>query len=396
MPLEREKSPGRFRLRPAEVVLLVFVGYCLVRAVALGAVTIDAPPAVPRAEVLVALLFVLTVRLGLEYRATPWPPELAAQKRLHTLLLVAFVLAGVVPILVIFRALPQYAPDVSSQGGGAVASSLLFAYACVRVVLGFVVPGAFFWLAAGLYVKRNGRFSVVGLITSGAPGALDVLRDWAPPVALIYCYVALGPIINQRLFPDRDLALAHVDRVLFFGRDPLKLCERIISAPLSEWLSGCYVFYGPLFPLVLGALYAKRERAPFREAAFALTVVLAVGYVGYALVPAVGPLFVESFEKNLDLYYTGWLKDQLMDRTRVPRDVFPSLHTAASLILLWASWRHLPRFTRFLAPVVLSIPFACVYLRYHYVTDVLAGITLTATVALSTARSSRLQEAFRR
>jgi membrane-associated phospholipid phosphatase len=109
----------------------------------------------------------------------------------------------------------------------------------------------------------------------------------------------------------------------------------------------------------------------------------------------VGPLFVETFEKNLDLYYTGWLKDQLMDRTRVPRDVFPSLHTAASLILLWASWRHLPRFTRFLAPVVLSIPLACVYLRYHYVTDVLAGIALTAAVAFGTARSKGLQEAFR-
>ncbi len=384
-----------FRLRPAEVVLLAFVGYCLVRAVALGSVSIDAPPVLPRAEILVALLFVVSVRLGLEYRATPWLPEQASAKRLHTLLLVAFLLAGIVPMLLAFRALPQYAPDVSSQGGGTFAASMLFVYACIRVVLGFVVPGAFFWLAAGLYVKEHGRFSVVGMINDGAPGALDVARDWAPPVALIYCYVALGPIINQRLFPDRDLALAQVDRVLFFGSDPLLLLQRIISVPLSEWLSGCYVFYGPLFPLVMGAIFAKKDRAPFREAAFAVTVVLAVGYVGYAMVPAVGPLFVEKFEKNLDLYYTGWLKDQLMDRTRVPRDVFPSLHTAASLVLLWSAWRHVPRLARVLAPFVLSIPFACVYLRYHYVTDVLAGILLAAMVAVWTSRSRRLQTAFR-
>jgi membrane-associated phospholipid phosphatase len=244
-------------------------------------------------------------------------------------------------------------------------------------------------------VKRQGRFSVIGLIKDGAPAAIDVLRDWAPPLALIYCYVALGPILNQRLFPDRDAAIARIDSFLFFGHDPLKLCERIISAPLSEWLSACYVFYGPLYPLVLGAIFTKKERAPFREAAFAVTLVLAIGYVGYALVPVVGPLFAEKFEKSLDLYYTGWLKDQLMDRTRVPRDCFPSLHTAASLTMLWSAARHLPRFARFLFPVVISIPFACIYLRYHYVTDVLAGLALFAIVAACTSRSQRLQAAFR-
>jgi membrane-associated phospholipid phosphatase len=385
---------GRFRPRPAEVVLLLFVGYCLVRAAALGAVTIDAPPSLPRGDILVAMLLVLSIRLALEYRATPWPADFVSQKRLHGVLLVAFLLAGIVPTVVMF-AIPRYAPDLRSQGGGAVAQSVLSAYAWARIVLTFVLPGAIFWLASGLYVKKYGRFTVVGLLKESAPGAIDVLRDWAPPLALVYCYVALGPILNQRLFPDRDEVIARIDAALFFGHDPLRLCERIISAPLSEWLSGCYVFYGPLYPLVLGAIYAKSERAPFREAAFAVTLVLAIGYVGYALVPVKGPVFVEKFDRSLDLYYTAWLKDQLMDRTRVPRDCFPSLHTGASLTLLWSAARHAPKLARFLFPVVLCIPFACVYLRYHYVTDVLAGFTLFATVAVCTSRSKTLQAAFR-
>jgi membrane-associated phospholipid phosphatase len=375
-------------------VLLCFVGYCLVRAAALGAVSIDAPPSLPRGDILVAMLLVLSIRLGLEYRAMPWPPDFVSQRRLHRLLLVAFLLAGIVPTVVMF-AIPRYAPDLRSQGGGAVAQSVLSAYAWARIVLTFLLPGAIFWLASGLYVKKHGRFTVIGLVRESAPGAIDVLRDWAPPLALVYCYVALGPILNQRLFPDRDEAIARIDALLFFGNDPLRLCERIISAPLSEWLSGCYVFYGPLYPLVLGAIFAKRERAPFREAAFAVTLVLAVGYVGYALVPVKGPLFVEKFERSLDLYYTAWLKDQLMDRTRVPRDCFPSLHTGASLTLLWSAVRYLPKLGRVLFPVVISIPFACVYLRYHYVTDVIAGFTLFAAVAVCTSRSKALQAAFR-
>jgi membrane-associated phospholipid phosphatase len=384
----------RFRPRPAELVLLLFAGYCLVRAGLGGTLSVDTH-AVPRGDIFIALLFVLTVRLGLDYRDLEWPTAPASQRRRHALLLVVFVLAGVLPGIVVFIALPRYLPSPSHRDGGAVTSLVLFGYACVRDALAFLVPGPFLWLATGLYIKRHGRFTLRGFFVDGAPAAFDVLRDWAPPLALVYCYLALGPIISQRLFPDRDASLAAIDRLLFFGRDPTKLCERLIWPPLSEWLSGCYVFYGPLYPLVLGCLFAQRERAPFREAAFALSVVLAVGYVGYAMVPAVGPLFLEKFERSVELYYTGWLKAQLMDRTRVPRDCFPSLHTAVSLTLLWVTSRHLPRLAWVLAPIVLSIPFACVYLRYHYVTDVIAGVLLFGAVATWTSKSRGLQAAFR-
>jgi membrane-associated phospholipid phosphatase len=376
-------------------VLLSFVGYCLVRAATGGILSVD-PHAVPRGDVFIALLFVLTVRLGLEYRDLPWPRALASQKRRHMLLLVALVFLGIVPGIIVFIELPRFVPHAGRQDGGAVTTSVELAYAYIRGALALLVPGPFLWLAIGLYIKKHGRFNLRGLIVDSAPAAADVLRDWLPPLALIYGYFALGPVINQRLFPDRDATLAHIDSVLFLGRDPSKLCERILWAPLSEWLSGCYVFYGPLYPLVLGSLFAKRDRAPFREAAFALSLVLAVGYVGYAMVPAVGPLFVEKFDRSIDLYYTGWIKAQLMDRTRVPRDCFPSLHTAASLTLLWECRRHLPRLAWVLAPIVLSIPLACVYLRYHYVIDIVAGLALFVAVAVWTSRSRTLQTAFGR
>jgi membrane-associated phospholipid phosphatase len=383
----------RFRPRPAELVLLLFMSYCLVRAGAGGILAFDRH-AVPRGDIFIVLLFVLSLRLGLEYRNLPWPPSLSRARRRHLFSLLAFLLLGIVPAVFVFVALPRYLPGVSARDGGALMQSVLFAYACLRVGLAFLVPGALLWLASGLYLKRHGGFTLGGFLAESGPAALDVLRDWIPPLALIYCYLALGPVISQRLFPDRDLALAHLDELLFFGRNPSQLCEKLISPALSEWLSGCYVFYGPLFPLVLGALYAKRERAPFRETAFALSLVLSVGYLGYALVPAVGPLFTEKFERPLDLYYTGWIKDRLMDRVRLPRDCFPSLHTAASLTLLWGA-RRVPSLAWGLLPIVLSIPFACVYLRYHYVTDILAGLALFGAVAAWSSRSPSLQARFR-
>jgi membrane-associated phospholipid phosphatase len=382
----------RLRPRPAELVLLFFVVYCLIRAAAGGKLPIAAQ-AVPRGDVIITLVFVLTVRLGVEYRAMPRSPEFASAERMHRFFFPGFLLAGVLPAVVVFATMPGYLPHLG-RSGGALSGWLLFTYACVRAALAFLVPGAFFWLIVGLYIRRHGRFTVKGVVVEGAPGAIDVLRDWVPPLALIYVYSALGPMLSQRLFPDRDTTMAELDQFLFFGHNPTKLCEAIISPPLSEWLGACYTFYLPLFPIVLGALFMVRDRAPFREGAFALSLVLAVGYIGYSMVPVVGPVFTQTFDRSLDLYFTGFIKEQLMDRTRVPRDCFPSLHTGASMTLLWAA-RHIPKLAWALAPFVLSIPFACVYLRYHYVTDVLAGLLLFALVA-TWARSRPLQAAFHR
>jgi membrane-associated phospholipid phosphatase len=384
----------RLRLRPAEVVLLSFAGYCGVRALLGTTHATNAPHALPRGDIFIALLFVVVLRMGLRYRETPWPEGDASQARMHSFALIPFLLMGIIPGAAVYIALPGYLPHLN-QSGGTVAGAVLFTYSCIRAVLALVVPGAFFWIATGLYIKKTGRLSVLGLVIDGAPAAVNALREWAPPLALIYCYIALGPMLSQRLFADKDELMARIDALLFFGQSPSHLCERLIAPALSEWLSACYTFYLPLFPLVLGAIYAKRESAPFREGAFALSLVLAIGYVGYGMVPVVGPLFFEKFERSLDIYYTGWIKDQLMDRTRVPRDCFPSLHTAASFTLLWAS-RHVRKLLWALSPIVLSIPFACVYLRYHYVTDVLAGLVLFAAVTRWTSRSTYLQAAFRR
>jgi membrane-associated phospholipid phosphatase len=206
----------------------------------------------------------------------------------------------------------------------------------------------------------------------------------------------MRPVIGRGLFGDQDAALARIDRWMFFGHSPHVLCEAIISRPLSEWLCACYMFYLPLFPLVLGWVFARRDRAPFRELGFALTLTLAVGYFFYTVVPAQGPLFLDHFDVDLEAYVGQNIKAQLMDRARVPRDCFPSLHTGASLVLLWGAFRHARRLFWAVAPFVVCIPLACVYLRYHYVVDVLAGVALFVGVAWVTTRSRTLQAAFGR
>jgi membrane-associated phospholipid phosphatase len=178
-----------------------------------------------------------------------------------------------------------------------------------------------------------------------------------------------------------DDQIASIDRMIFLGTNPVTWLESYVSQPLSEWMSFAYTVYGFLFLFVIGLFFMKEDRKPFRHASFALCSAFALGYLGYILAPVKGPLFTQHFSTDLGIYYTKDIKAALMDRYRIEYDCFPSLHTAIGLILSWECWRSARAVFWISLPVIVSIPIACVYLRYHYVTDVLAGALLALGVA---------------
>jgi len=80
---------------------------------------------------------------------------------------------------------------------------------------------------------------------------------------------------------------------------------------------------------------------------------------------------------------------------------YPSGHMASTAAVVAVAVLGVPPRWRKLAVVIgaavdVSVAVCLILLRYHYVTDVLAGILLTAAVAFFTARSKGLQAAFRR
>jgi membrane-associated phospholipid phosphatase len=201
-------------------------------------------------------------------------------------------------------------------------------------------------------------------------------------MTLLYPFVPM--LISAASRPDQDRVLQHMDEVLFFGHSPQLIAQATITPWLSEWMAFTYSSYAFILLFIFVLLYLRNDLRAFKEYVWMSTFVLAVGYTFYSLVPAQGPVFTQHFDVSLDLYYMKYIKDALMDRTRIERDCFPSLHTAVSLICLFIAWKHERKYFWLILPLVVSIPFACVYLRYHYVTDILAGMALAAlTIAIS-------------
>ncbi len=353
-------------LRPAEWVLVCFVAYGLCRVLFASNFRFHLPD-LPRTDMLITFLGILTARLAVSYRKLPWPDPSMARR--HWFMLIALAIPSTIIVVgrrsVIFH----------RHSGGTLPGVVEAVHGLTYALAFTVVPPLFFWLFLGLRQKRIEDLDRPNLLRDLASTLGRAARDWLSPLALIFAYGFMGAVLEKPLIADQDDLLARIDMFLFFGHSPNLLAERLIHPALSEWFAAAYVFYAFLFPLALGIVYAKDEEG-FKQVSFALTFTLAVGYVGYTLVPAQGPLFLQHFEVPLDFYYLGIIKEELMDRTRVPRDCFPSLHTAASLVLFWGLARSSRISAIVISPLVLSIPFACIYLRYHYVTDVIAGVVL--------------------
>ncbi len=319
---------------------------------------------------------VATTALIVRISRQPWPDEAGAFRRVWlalgavALLPLGFALwAGLtggtlrheVPSLRLAQAIPVVANVVLQ-------------------IVGFGLPTIVLWAALGAHVQANGFLEARRFVIDSGRALLHDLREWAPLLLILSGYAWMAALFRGQEIQDLDTWFAALDRALFFGVDPLDLLERLISRPLSEWLAFAYSFFAVLFPLVLGAVLLLGKDQGVREASFTIGISLLIAYVSYALVPVKGPVLSREFSVSLEIYAVAAVKEAMMDATRVTYDCFPSMHTCTTVLLSRLAWRYARGLFWFTLPVVVSIPFACVYLRYHYVVDVLAGLLLAVAM----------------
>jgi len=212
-----------------------------------------------------------------------------------------------------------------------------------------------------------------------------VFRNWYPVFYVATCYkemalfiVAVRRTDADRILADLDLRLWHVN--------PTVWLERIMSAPLTEFLQIVYTLFVPAVLLVAALLWRKASYREFQYYAFLIALGFLVSYIGYMLVPARGPRFLLKDLQHAPLQGL-WLFNGMqstLDRLESAHyDCFPSGHTELTILAWWGS-RMVSRrlFKAYFAYTPLII-FATVYLRYHYSVDVLAGAVLAAGLILS-------------
>ncbi|HOJ52555.1 MAG TPA: phosphatase PAP2 family protein [Syntrophales bacterium] len=226
-------------------------------------------------------------------------------------------------------------------------------------------------------------FVVIFLLTY-LPANWQWVRDWYIIIYLLVIFFENGvlvPLVNPN---EMDNLLIALDRRLFFGQDPSLFLGRWVVPPLVEILQIVYAsFY--FLPLVFCLLlYVKKEeKRDFHTSAFLILLGFYLSYLGYYLCPALGPRFTLEHlqEKPLSgLWSFDYMRGLLAWMEGKMYDCMPSGHALVSLLTALLARRYFRPFYRISLVWALIMIFSTVYLRYHYVWDVIIGIALAFVI----------------
>lgn len=260
----------------------------------------------------------------------------------------------------------------------------------------FFVPTVPAWPQPGLtYLLLVLTIVTLALLDrkAGTWKILSLIRVFAPIVIIAIIFNSLGDLIFGIRTRHYDEILIRIDYALF-GVHPTVWMERLNNPLLTGLLQAAYIsYYGMPIALAL-ALYFREDKNAFNSAVFGIVLCFYLSYIGYLLVPAVGPRFTLSHVQTTDLRadpMTLWVRQALDGLEHNKTDAFPSGHTAVALVTLMYAWKYREKVLfRILAPAVTALIVSTVYLRYHYVVDVIAGVLLAALTVLIAPMTYRL------
>jgi membrane-associated phospholipid phosphatase len=222
-------------------------------------------------------------------------------------------------------------------------------------------------------------------------------RDWYNAPLIFLAFKEVHIIIQSLKRNDFDYLLIGLDRKLF-GCDPTIWLARFATPVVTEILQVAYASYFIIMFVVGLELYRRKDKNCYVDYTFTLMLGFFTSYIGYLVVPAVGPRFTLHDFSQLDnelrgLFFAIPIRDFINSAESIPksgagawllaqRDAFPSGHTAMTLISLFFARKYkiASRWYLYVAGVLLIM--ATVYLRYHYVVDLIGGALTMALVVL--------------
>jgi hypothetical protein len=270
---------------------------------------------------------------------------------------------------------------------------------------GFLVVAIVF----GTGKNRMASFALVtvdwiALLTGLALSRGGLLRRDSFANALAYRLTIFGTVVSSyfqlRVILPAASARA-VDGHLYafdlrvFGVEPSLAWDSLVSPGTTEWFS--FFYFGYFFILALHVLpfmFLGKNLDVLARFALGTSIVFCVGHMSYILVPGYGPYAYLAPEFHHPLTGgTFWgLVQDAVSSVGAQKDIFPSLHTAVPTFFALFQFRYRKQQWpfRYTWPIAafcaLQIIGATMFLRWHYLIDILAGLALAVAADVLSAR----------
>lgn len=216
------------------------------------------------------------------------------------------------------------------------------------------------------------------------------LRETLPFGLAIAVYTNLHDTIAFINSNDISSCLIRAD-IAIFGVEPVLWAQKFYHPVLTKFFSFCYLNFFAYSIILGGWLYFRDNRSHFREMMLGVVFCFYARYFLYILFPAVPPriTLLSRFTRTLDGSIISNTANRLINISlATSRAAFPSLHCANTILNMLYSFRFKKAFFYAFLPIGTGLILGTVYLRHHYVVDIIAGIALAILVYFVTPRLS--------
>jgi membrane-associated phospholipid phosphatase len=187
--------------------------------------------------------------------------------------------------------------------------------------------------------------------------------------------------LDEQLFKF-DVEILHFEPALWM--------DRFITPFTAEWFAFFYLgYFAVLIVHVIPMVFFSRRAALFAEFSMGMLLIYTVAHTLYMVVPGFGPVRYLADWFQHDLPDGFWVRSVLdtVASGGAQKDIFPSLHTGAPVLLSLFSFRHRDKMPfkytwPFLAFFAVNIVIATMFLRWHYFIDVIVGVALAISAHL--------------
>jgi membrane-associated phospholipid phosphatase len=217
-------------------------------------------------------------------------------------------------------------------------------------------------------------------------------RQLFPFLLLGFLYKETDYLNNLVFRTDLDHIFAQFD-VFIFGFQPSLVFSQIIpSGFFAELMYFGYFSYYLMVIIIPVYLYFKRSRQIGEQAVFVIICSFILYYLIFIIVPVAGPqfYFVDNPGKLPEGFVFGNILRIIQHFGEGRTAAFPSSHVSICLMIVWACFKSAGRLLWIIIPIAILLILSTIYIRAHYVVDILGAFLFTPMIYLISNRIYRM------
>lgn len=226
------------------------------------------------------------------------------------------------------------------------------------------------------------NFSMISLVLaivyflSSAEKRLSVFfRHWYPIFLFTFLYEETRYLVHL-IFPGFFDPWINYLELTLLGTYPTIFLERFSFPLLNEYFLMAYFSYYFILPVAGIALYFSHKLKEFNSLVLASAIAFYISYLGFIFFPVEGPrcALASLHQTPLKGFIFVPLAQWVIKVAGLHGGCMPSSHVAVTFVVLIFSYKYTRKLFYILGPLILSLFAGTVWGRFHYVSDVIAGI----------------------